>query len=758
MSTATVPAAPRAPIPSVGNIPPELGELPQWVLWRFEWRWNGKGRGRWTKVPYQARRPGSKARSDDPATWATFDEAWRAYRAGGFDGIGFMLDGRFVGWDLDHCVDAAGTVAGWALAIARELDSYTERSPGAGLRILALGELPPGRRRKGQVECYDRRRFLSITGRHLEGTPEGIEERTAQVASVHARIFPPKPKADPRPRPHPPPPDLDDAEIIRHATAAANGAKLAALYRGDLCGFPSHSEAVASLLWRLAFWTRDPATLDRLFRRSGLMEEKWDERRGDSTWGAREIAAALAGQSESYSGPRDDGRPEGTGPPESGPVDPRPEILITTEEHLVNDRAVDALRGEGNLFVRGNLLARVVRESGEPGPGDVARPVGTPRIAPVALPTLRELLARHARWQKRRRDRSGKSRVVAAHPPDWCVSAVAARGQWPGFRPLRMVVETPTIRPDGSVIDRPGYDPATAILYLPDMEYPAVPDRPTRRDARDAALSIIDLVAEFPFVGTIDQAVWLAGLLSVIARPAIDGPCPGFLVDANVAGVGKGLLIRVASLIASGREMSSTGYAREDAEMEKRITGIALAGDRMIHLDNVPNGGTIGHASLDRALTAPSWRERILGLSSLTPNLPLLTVWWASGNNITTAEDAERRWLPCRLESADEQPERRSGFAIPDLPAHVLSRRGDLIAAALLILRATPPRDWPRWARSNPGRGSSATPWTGHSRPTPAPPWNAPAGPTPRPATATPWSPGGPSCRARRPAPRWPRR
>jgi hypothetical protein len=52
----------------------------------------------------------------------------------------------------------------------------------------------------------------------------------------------------------------------------------------------------------LAFWSGpDPAIVDRLFRASGLMREKWDCRRGSSTYGADTITAALAGRTEYWS-------------------------------------------------------------------------------------------------------------------------------------------------------------------------------------------------------------------------------------------------------------------------------------------------------------------------------------------------------------------------------------------------------------------------------------------------------------------------
>ena len=62
-----------------------MGDLPQWVCWRAELR-----EGKATKIPYSPG-SGSRARSDDPATWDTLSEARKAARARDLDGIGFVF-------------------------------------------------------------------------------------------------------------------------------------------------------------------------------------------------------------------------------------------------------------------------------------------------------------------------------------------------------------------------------------------------------------------------------------------------------------------------------------------------------------------------------------------------------------------------------------------------------------------------------------------------------------------------------------------
>jgi putative DNA primase/helicase len=116
---------------------------------------------------------------------------------------------------------------------------------------------------------------------------------------------------------------LADDLVIERARAAKNGAKFARLWSGEAGEDPSVADA--ALVGILSFWTQDPAQLDRLFRRSGLMREKWDERRGESTYGERTIAAVLLKGGEHYSEPRQ-GTQKAAGGADWPELDPLPEV------------------------------------------------------------------------------------------------------------------------------------------------------------------------------------------------------------------------------------------------------------------------------------------------------------------------------------------------------------------------------------------------------------------------------------------------
>src|SRR5262249_4324478 len=163
-------------------------------------------------------------------------------------------------------------------------------------------------------------------------------------------------------------------------------------------------------------------------------------------------------------------------------------------------------------------------------------------------------------------------------------------------------------------------------------------------DAVAARDVLFDVVRDFPFAGKEDRAVWLAGLLTALARPAVAGPCPLFLFDANAPGTGKTILADTISIIVTRRPMSRTACPATEDELRKRITSVALAGDRLMLFDNV--AASFGGPSLDSALTGTTWRDRLLGRSRMTAELPLYTVWFATGNNVALKGDIRRRVVP----------------------------------------------------------------------------------------------------------------
>jgi putative DNA primase/helicase len=255
------------------NIPSELTQLRQWVLWRAEQRG-----GKTSKVPYRA--DGRRASSTNPDDWTGFDEAVNACQARGYSGLGFVFraGGGIVGVDLDHVIDDGGNVEPWAQWVVRAFNSYTEVSvSGTGLHIVCKGSTCDNKgHRKGQIEVYPSGRFFVMTGRAY-GEPRPLREAWAEIDKLLEWITREEPKPQPPKSTLSVSSCLDDRKLLHRAASAKNGYKFARLWRGDIADYDGdESRADVALLSLLLFWTNgDIPRADALFRQSGLCRDKW---------------------------------------------------------------------------------------------------------------------------------------------------------------------------------------------------------------------------------------------------------------------------------------------------------------------------------------------------------------------------------------------------------------------------------------------------------------------------------------------------
>lgn len=291
---------------ALARVPRELKIEPRWVCWRREERG-----GRATKLPVDAH-TGRMAKSTDPATWATFEEAVAAVGRWRCDGVGFVFgpDRAFTGLDLDHVISdgALDPAYRW---VVEEAGTYTEVSPsGDGLHLIFRGAKPQGaeRSRKGQpggrvVEMYDHDRYFTVTGDVFEGRG-ALAENPGVIEKAYRTWIEPERAAAQPPLSEAPAAgaDMDDGALLERMYASRSGDAIRALMAGD-CSAQGGDRSAAdmALCSHLAFWCAgDADRMDRIFRRSGLMRDKWDSRRGGTTYGAQTIERAIEGCSEFY--------------------------------------------------------------------------------------------------------------------------------------------------------------------------------------------------------------------------------------------------------------------------------------------------------------------------------------------------------------------------------------------------------------------------------------------------------------------------
>lgn len=278
------------------KIPYELKELDQWCCFKIEEVENGRK----TKRPYNPL-TNNMAKSNDETTWVSFEDA--ANNLNGYDGIGFFFVEPYVGIDLDKVgneieeylndPDTNNIIS----EFINVLETYAEVSPsGTGIHLITKGELTKKGRRRGNVEIYDKGRFFTMTGKQIGGYNGINNDEYGQLNFLHNKyIAKHEPDINNQNLRGGNGNDLTVEQIIDIAKKSKNSLRFTTLYEGDWEQFySSQSEADLAFANDLAFWTaRDPKKMDDIFRKSNLYRDKWDEKRGEETYGNITINTAI---------------------------------------------------------------------------------------------------------------------------------------------------------------------------------------------------------------------------------------------------------------------------------------------------------------------------------------------------------------------------------------------------------------------------------------------------------------------------------
>jgi type I restriction enzyme M protein len=279
-----------------------LKDKSQFCCWKYEER-----SGRKTKVPYNPV-TGKRAKPNQRGTFKDFSSAVAALSD--YDGMGFLVGNDICVIDLDDCFDSSGKLKPIFQSVVEAFSGcYMEHSPSEkGLHIFfkATGYNFDKTKyyinnRKLGVEVYvsgATNRFVTVTGNVFANgdIPEKSNELQMILDKYMLRPTPVKQILDTESQSY-----LSDKSVIEKALKSANGEKFKALWEGDTSGYASASEADLALCGMLAFWCgRDIGQMDRLFRQSGLMRDKWNRPQSGSTYGMITIVKAIANATEIY--------------------------------------------------------------------------------------------------------------------------------------------------------------------------------------------------------------------------------------------------------------------------------------------------------------------------------------------------------------------------------------------------------------------------------------------------------------------------
>lgn len=348
-----------------------------------------------------------------------------------------------------------------------------------------------------------------------------------------------------------------------------------------------------------------------------------------------------------------------------------PSIVDQAEEALIS--------AEMGIYQQDRRLVRVLRRA-EPSVRNYQREPGVLGLQAISPPFLTECFARAAHWEKwdpRRRE------FRQINPPDRVAVTYLERvGQWKLPR-LWDTLSAPTLRPDGTLLQDPGYDPAMQAFYDPcGLSFPQIAARPDKRQAEEAWSVLANAVASFPYEDEVDRSVAIAALLTAVVRRSLPS-APLIAITAPLPSSGKTLLADVIGIIGMGAKPPTMTLPRSDEEAEKTALSVLMENDLVVLIDNISRA--LDGDWLCSMITSETHSQRVLGRNEMM-KVPTRMLWLATGNHLRVSGDMRSRTLLCRINARVENPGERvfSG----ELRASIRTRRPEIVAAALTLLRS----------------------------------------------------------------------
>lgn len=369
---------------------------------------------------------------------------------------------------------------------------------------------------------------------------------------------------------------------------------------------------------------------------------------------------------------------------------------------IVSDAESALLKAGLRLYQRAGSVVRVI-ERDIPSVRNYGQRSSALSTTTVDTPWLIETLTRVAHWERWDKRIEDFRRINC--PEQVAATYLARRYDW-RLPNLKAVISAPTLRPDGTILQSPGYDAGMQTFYDPlGVEFPDIPETPTREQAEAALVKLRRALGTFPFKSGDngpDVAVAISLVLTALIRRSLPASPMG-VISAPTPSSGKSLLADCISIIATGYPAPAMNLGETDEEFVKTASTLLVEGAPIILIDNVER--PLAGEWLCTALTSEVKSIRILGRTE-SVNVPTTTLWMATGNHMVIAGDMRTRALMCVIDPQMERPEERP--FTHDLREWMMRHRPALVVAGLTIIRAfvvsgNPTRDivsdWSRFDR-----------------------------------------------------------
>jgi hypothetical protein len=301
-----------------------------------------------------------------------------------------------------------------------------------------------------------------------------------------------------------------------------------------------------------------------------------------------------------------------------------------------------------------------------------------PLLARLDDPQLAELIERHVDYI----DASGRS----VHFATSFVKHYRQRDD--DVLPVVTAVATlPIVLADGTILSGRGLHRKHGIVFR-------VPDElqqlmPRQEDCTRSAVAeamrfltdewLVDVATDYP-----GKCVLLALALTIVERATLPER-PAFFATAGQRGGGKTTVINMLSMAVLGRRAAAAAWSSSEEERRKALFAYLGEGVALLVWDNIPRGAAISCPSIEKALTAETYKDRILSVTE-TRTVPASTVQVFTGNNITARGDMASRSLMARLAVDRPDPENRE-FKHADPISWTEANRGRILSALYTVLR-----------------------------------------------------------------------
>ncbi len=351
--------------------------------------------------------------------------------------------------------------------------------------------------------------------------------------------------------------------------------------------------------------------------------------------------------------------------------DSRAEILI--EPGMLHEHVAEAeivLASTGQYFQRGGMIVKVAHD-----PSQMEA-----RIIVMNKSQLTLAVSRTICWK---RYNTKVEDYQACDPPPKYIHPLHEAGTYEHLPVLNNLVRQPFLAPDGSILDKPGYDPMTGMYGVFDGEQYKLVDEPSEVDARNALLQLRDLIKEFSFASPVDESATLAMILTAAIRASLALAPMGHVRAPQIAS-GKSYLCSLIAAFATNTPASAYDFPISEEECQKLLVSALLQAPAVLMFDNLTSD-LLAHKSLCSALTSPTLTGRILG-ESRTAEVSTQTLFLSSGNNVEPVKDMTRRTLTINLDPKCENPAQRHFQSDP--LSTVLTNRAYFVGLALTVIRA----------------------------------------------------------------------